>query len=54
MPSNPHRALRAFLALCTTAGLVSVAAPSAQASPGTGPTAVVAMGDSYLSGETGR
>ncbi|MFD3530310.1 GDSL-type esterase/lipase family protein [Streptomyces sp. NPDC058664] len=54
MPSTPHRALRAFLALCTAAGLASVAAPTATASPGTGPTAVVAMGDSYISGEAGR
>ncbi|GAA3081444.1 GDSL-type esterase/lipase family protein [Streptomyces roseofulvus] len=54
MPSTPHRALRALLALCTAAGLASVAAPAAQASPGSGPTAVVAMGDSYISGEAGR
>ncbi|MFE2555859.1 GDSL-type esterase/lipase family protein [Streptomyces sp. NPDC059352] len=58
MPSTPHRALRGFLALCTAAGLASVAAPSASAagtaSSGTGPTAVVAMGDSYISGEAGR
>ncbi|MGA5496206.1 GDSL-type esterase/lipase family protein [Streptomyces cinereoruber] len=54
MPSHPHRALRAFLALCTAAGLASVAAPPAHASPGSGPTAVVAMGDSYISGEAGR
>ncbi|GEB58025.1 GDSL-type esterase/lipase family protein [Streptomyces gardneri] len=57
MSSTPHRALRALLALCTAAGLASVAAPSAHAaasSPGTGPTAVVAMGDSYISGEAGR
>ncbi|MGW0121995.1 GDSL-type esterase/lipase family protein [Streptomyces sp. NPDC003327] len=54
MPTSPHRALRAFLALCTAAGLASVAAPTAQASPGSGPTAVVAMGDSYISGEAGR
>lgn len=54
MPSTPHRALRGFLALCTAAGLASVAAPSAHASPGTGPTAVVTMGDSYISGEAGR
>ncbi|WP_435973328.1 GDSL-type esterase/lipase family protein [Streptomyces sp. Qhu_M48] len=54
MPSTPHRALRALLALCTAAGLASVAAPTASASPGTGPTAVVAMGDSYISGEAGR
>ncbi|MFD9245816.1 GDSL-type esterase/lipase family protein [Streptomyces sp. NPDC059556] len=54
MPSSPHRALRALLALCTAAGLASVAAPPAQAAPGTGPTAVVTMGDSYISGEAGR
>ncbi|MFE7515602.1 GDSL-type esterase/lipase family protein [Streptomyces sp. NPDC057540] len=54
MPSTPHRALRALLALCTAAGLASVAAPSAHASAGSGPTAVVAMGDSYISGEAGR
>ncbi|MEU6169159.1 GDSL-type esterase/lipase family protein [Streptomyces tanashiensis] len=54
MPSTPHRALRALLALCTAAGLASVAAPTATAAPGTGPTAVVAMGDSYISGEAGR
>ncbi|WP_405870860.1 GDSL-type esterase/lipase family protein [Streptomyces zaomyceticus] len=54
MPSTPHRALRALLALCTAAGLASVAAPAAHASPGTGPTAVVTMGDSYISGEAGR
>lgn len=54
MPSSPHRALRALLALCTAAGLASVAAPSAHASNGSGPTAVVAMGDSYISGEAGR
>ncbi|MFH8622882.1 GDSL-type esterase/lipase family protein [Streptomyces vietnamensis] len=54
MPSTPHRALRALLALCTAAGLASLAAPVAHASPGSGPTAVVAMGDSYISGEAGR
>ncbi|MBB4984407.1 GDSL-type esterase/lipase family protein [Streptomyces nymphaeiformis] len=54
MPSTPHRALRALLALCTAAGLASVAAPAAHAAPGTGPTAVVTMGDSYISGEAGR
>ncbi|MFJ5709126.1 GDSL-type esterase/lipase family protein [Streptomyces sp. NPDC093105] len=54
MPSTPHRALRALLALCTAAGLATAAAPAAQASPGSGPTAVVAMGDSYISGEAGR
>ncbi|MFE0734920.1 GDSL-type esterase/lipase family protein [Streptomyces sp. NPDC058855] len=58
MPSSPRRALRGLLALCTTlctaAGLAATAAPAAHASPGSGPTAVVAMGDSYISGEAGR
>ncbi|MFF9852231.1 GDSL-type esterase/lipase family protein [Streptomyces litmocidini] len=54
MPSSPRRALRALLALCTAAGLASLTAPAAHASPGSGPTAVVAMGDSYISGEAGR
>ncbi|MEU5218189.1 GDSL-type esterase/lipase family protein [Streptomyces sp. NPDC020807] len=55
MPSSPHRALRALLALCTAAGIAAVAtAPAAHASPGGGPSAVVAMGDSYISGEAGR
>ncbi|MEU1231115.1 GDSL-type esterase/lipase family protein [Streptomyces sp. NPDC005828] len=54
MPSTPHRALRALLALCTAAGLASVAVPTAAAAPGAGPTAVVTMGDSYISGEAGR
>ncbi|MFF0557711.1 GDSL-type esterase/lipase family protein [Streptomyces sp. NPDC004266] len=54
MPPFPHRALRALLALCTAAGLASLTAPAAHASPGSGPTAVVAMGDSYISGEAGR
>ncbi|GGV05166.1 hypothetical protein GCM10010275_50810 [Streptomyces litmocidini] len=54
MPSSPPRALRALLALCTAAGLASLTAPAAHASPGSGPTAVVAMGDSYISGEAGR
>ncbi|MFI9117405.1 GDSL-type esterase/lipase family protein [Streptomyces venezuelae] len=54
MPSTPHRALRALLALCTAAGLASFAVPAATAAPGAGPTAVVAMGDSYISGEAGR
>ncbi|MET9675109.1 GDSL-type esterase/lipase family protein [Streptomyces sp. NPDC006482] len=54
MPSTPHRALRGILALCTAAGLASFGAPAASASSGTGPTAVVTMGDSYISGEAGR
>ncbi|MEU6865678.1 GDSL-type esterase/lipase family protein [Streptomyces sp. NPDC046876] len=41
------------LPLALTA-LVGGAAGTAAASPGTGPTAVVSMGDSYISGEAGR
>ncbi|MEU8618560.1 GDSL-type esterase/lipase family protein [Streptomyces sp. NPDC048623] len=55
MSSSPHRALRGLLPLCLAAGLVTLASPSpAVASPGSGPTAVVTMGDSYISGEAGR
>ncbi|MFD5328540.1 GDSL-type esterase/lipase family protein [Streptomyces sp. NPDC127092] len=55
MSSSPHRrALRGLLALCVAAGLVSLAPAPAAASPGSGPTAVVSMGDSYISGEAGR
>ena len=55
MSSSPHRrALRGLLALCVAAGLVSLAPAPAAASAGSGPTAVVSMGDSYISGEAGR
>ncbi|GAA2772106.1 GDSL-type esterase/lipase family protein [Streptomyces showdoensis] len=54
MSSSPHRALRGLLALCVAAGLASLAPTPAAAAPGTGPTAVVSMGDSYISGEGGR
>ncbi|WMX44301.1 GDSL-type esterase/lipase family protein [Streptomyces roseicoloratus] len=55
MSSSPHRrALRGLLALCVAAGLVSLTPAPALASPGTGPTAVVSLGDSYISGEAGR
>ncbi|MFD0372071.1 GDSL-type esterase/lipase family protein [Streptomyces sp. NPDC127114] len=55
MSSSPHRrALRGLLSLCVAAGLVSLAPAPAAASPGSGPTAVVSMGDSYISGEAGR
>ncbi|MFI8519567.1 GDSL-type esterase/lipase family protein [Streptomyces sp. NPDC085481] len=54
MPSTPHRALRGLLPLCLAAGLLSLASAPATAAPGTGPTAVVSMGDSYISGEAGR
>ncbi|MEU7016610.1 GDSL-type esterase/lipase family protein [Streptomyces sp. NPDC046385] len=54
MPSSPHRALRGLLTLCVAAGLASQAPSPAVAAPGSGPTAVVTMGDSYISGEAGR
>ncbi|MEV7277257.1 GDSL-type esterase/lipase family protein [Streptomyces sp. NPDC093111] len=54
MPSSPHRALRGLLTLCLAAGLASLAPTPALAAPGSGPTAVVSMGDSYISGEAGR
>ncbi|MFF9199723.1 GDSL-type esterase/lipase family protein [Streptomyces sp. NPDC014779] len=54
MPSYRHRALRGLLPLCLAAGLVTLAPSPALASPGSGPTAVVTMGDSYISGEAGR
>ncbi|MFF2569362.1 GDSL-type esterase/lipase family protein [Streptomyces sp. NPDC058084] len=54
MPSSPHRVLRGLLALCVAAGIVSLAPSPAAASAGSGPTAVVSMGDSYISGEAGR
>ncbi|MFJ7069966.1 GDSL-type esterase/lipase family protein [Streptomyces sp. NPDC101115] len=55
MSSSPHRrALRGLLALCVAAGLVSLAPAPAAAAAGSGPTAVVSMGDSYISGEAGR
>ncbi|MFD7630978.1 GDSL-type esterase/lipase family protein [Streptomyces sp. NPDC059851] len=50
-----RRLAGAGLALPLAAGaLVAVPAGTAAAAPGTGPTAVVAMGDSYISGEAGR
>ncbi|MEV5971615.1 GDSL-type esterase/lipase family protein [Streptomyces sp. NPDC051921] len=54
MSSSPHRALRGLLALCVAAGIVSLAPSPAAASAGSGPTAAVTMGDSYISGEAGR
>ncbi|MFD0269453.1 GDSL-type esterase/lipase family protein [Streptomyces sp. NPDC127106] len=50
-----RRLAGAGLALPLAAGALAVApAGSAAAAPGTGPTAVVSMGDSYISGEAGR
>ncbi|GAA3389326.1 GDSL-type esterase/lipase family protein [Streptomyces roseoviridis] len=54
MPSSPHRVLRGSLVLCLAAALCALLPSPAAASPGSGPTAVVTMGDSYISGEAGR
>jgi lysophospholipase L1-like esterase len=55
MPSTPHRVVRGLLSLTLAAAVLSVTGASpAAASPGSGPTAVVSMGDSYISGEAGR
>ncbi|MEU9861411.1 GDSL-type esterase/lipase family protein [Streptomyces sp. NPDC047971] len=53
---SPHRAVRAVLAAAlAVTGLVTAGGTSpAAASSGSGPTAVVSMGDSYISGEAGR
>ncbi len=49
------RARRAALLAAGLLGLALAASPSpALAGPGSGPTAVVALGDSYISGEAGR
>ncbi|HEY9372043.1 GDSL-type esterase/lipase family protein [Streptomyces sp.] len=54
-PRGPRRAVRGLLALSLAAGgLFTAGSSPATASPGSGPTAVVAMGDSYISGEAGR
>lgn len=56
MRSSPYRAVRGLLAfsLAAAAALTAVGASPAAASPGSGPTAIVTMGDSYISGEAGR
>ncbi|MET9654008.1 MULTISPECIES: GDSL-type esterase/lipase family protein [unclassified Streptomyces] len=58
MRPTPHRALHrlaaAALALPLALGGLAAGAAPAAASPGSGPTAVVTMGDSYISGEAGR
>ncbi|GGT97184.1 GDSL-type esterase/lipase family protein [Streptomyces lateritius] len=53
---SPRRAVRGLLALSLAAGglLTAGGGSPALASPGAGPTAVVSMGDSYISGEAGR
>ncbi|MFF0434290.1 hypothetical protein ACFYU9_18925 [Streptomyces sp. NPDC004327] len=52
--SSPHRALRGLLTLCLAAGLAALAPSPALAAAGPGPSTVVTMGDSYISGEGGR
>ncbi|MEV7442727.1 GDSL-type esterase/lipase family protein [Streptomyces sp. NPDC091204] len=53
--SRVRRLAGAGLVLPLTVGaLVAGGAGTSVASPGTGPTAVVSMGDSYISGEAGR
>ncbi|MEU8678807.1 hypothetical protein [Streptomyces sp. NPDC048560] len=56
MRSSPTRAVRGLLALSLTAAAALTAAgvSPAAASPGSGTTAIVTMGDSYISGEAGR
>ncbi|MGP3636955.1 GDSL-type esterase/lipase family protein [Streptomyces sp. 24-1644] len=56
MRSSPYRAVRGLLALslAAAAALTAAGVSPAAASPGSGPTAVVTMGDSYISGEAGR
>ncbi|MET9435005.1 GDSL-type esterase/lipase family protein [Streptomyces sp. NPDC006551] len=56
MRSSPRRAVRGLLALSLAAAALTAAgaASPAAASPGSGPTAIVSMGDSYISGEAGR
>ncbi|WP_406275656.1 GDSL-type esterase/lipase family protein [Streptomyces sp. NBC_00191] len=54
-PRSRRRAVAAALVLplvCTA--LLTAGAGSSAASPGYGPTAIVSMGDSYISGEAGR
>ncbi|WP_262387233.1 GDSL-type esterase/lipase family protein [Streptomyces sp. TRM49041] len=52
---TPRRTLTsAALALATLIGVTAAGTAPAAASPDSGPTAVVSMGDSYISGEAGR
>lgn len=53
--SRVRRLAGAAMVLPLAAGaLLTAGAGTSVASPGTGPTAVVSMGDSYISGEAGR
>ncbi|MFC8273276.1 GDSL-type esterase/lipase family protein [Streptomyces sp. NPDC057271] len=55
MSRTPHRTVRRSLAAAVSLiGLLAVGVTPAGAAPGAGPTAVVSMGDSYISGEAGR
>ncbi|MEU9039808.1 GDSL-type esterase/lipase family protein [Streptomyces sp. NPDC048352] len=54
VPRRVRRLAGAGLVLPLAAALLAGGAGTAVAGPGTGPTAVVSMGDSYISGEAGR
>ncbi|MEU6982581.1 GDSL-type esterase/lipase family protein [Streptomyces sp. NPDC046324] len=55
MPRTPHRTVRRSLAAAVSLiGLLAAGVSPAGAAQGAGPTAVVSMGDSYISGEAGR
>ncbi|MFF5933024.1 GDSL-type esterase/lipase family protein [Streptomyces sp. NPDC012508] len=55
MPRTPHRTVRRSLAAAASLiGLLAAGVSPAGAAQGAGPTAVVSMGDSYISGEAGR
>ncbi|WP_137992467.1 GDSL-type esterase/lipase family protein [Streptomyces vilmorinianum] len=59
MPTPPHRSVRRLLGATLTlplalGGLLAGGASPAVAANGSGPSAVVSMGDSYISGEAGR
>ncbi|MCZ7431143.1 GDSL-type esterase/lipase family protein [Streptomyces sp. WMMC1477] len=54
-PGRRRRLAAAVLAIpLAFAGLTTLGAGPSAASPGSGPTAIVSMGDSYISGEAGR
>src|SRR3954447_18039437 len=46
--------MRTLIAHSALIGVVLIMAPAAIAAPGSGPTALVSLGDSYISGEGGR
>lgn len=53
--TTPHRTARRLVTVAlATAALLTTGISPAVAANGSGPTAVVAMGDSYISGEAGR